>query len=88
MFRSSPQWKLAMEGSRPPQLSFVYLASVTDSRHFDQRFGIVDGVHDAVIPHTDTPLFITAFQLLTARRARVSGETFHAWSDARDPLAR
>jgi hypothetical protein len=35
------------------QSSFVDLASVPDSRHLHQQFGVVDGVHHAVVTALD-----------------------------------
>ena len=44
---------------------------------------VVDGVHHALVTHTDAPLFITAFELLAARRAGIVGQIFQVWNDAR-----
>ena len=43
-----------------------------------------DGVHHAVVAHSDAPFLITAFQLLAARRTRIGGEFSQAGGDAGD----
>jgi hypothetical protein len=50
-------WVLA----RAQQLSFIYFASMPDSRHLYKRFCLVDGVHRAVVTHANAPLAIAAF---------------------------
>src|ERR1039457_3082831 len=49
----------------------VNLASVTDSRHLRQHFCVVDGIHQAVVTHTNAPLVITAPELFAPRRTRI-----------------
>jgi hypothetical protein len=60
---------------------------VTDSRHFRQRFSVVDGVYHAVITDTNAPLTFAAAELLAAGRTRIGGEVFQATNQARDQLA-
>src|SRR5271157_1774672 len=92
MARASPMSKSAsvFSGFYNPdagQSSFVNLAPVTDSRHLHQQFRVVDGVHHAVVPHTNAPLAITAPELLAARRTGIGSKVFQARNDARDPFA-
>jgi hypothetical protein len=68
------------------QLSFVYLAPVTDSRDFDQQSCVVDCVHHAPVPHAYAPLAIAAFELPAPRRTGIGGKIFQVRDDALDPL--